>query len=62
MRRVRYMRCRAASMAALLPPGNSATGFRWSGFSEERRLKPQITIGLLTGQDGFPLTLLLFCI
>jgi hypothetical protein len=62
MRRVRYMRCRAASMAALLPPGNSATRFRWSGFSEERRLKPQITIGLLTGQDGFPLTLLLFCI
>ena len=30
-------------------------GFRWPGFSEERRLEPQITIGLLTGQDGFPL-------
>ena len=30
-------------------------GFRESGFSKERRLEPQITIGLLTGQDGFPL-------
>jgi hypothetical protein len=32
-----------------------ATGFREPGFSKERRLDPQITIGLLTGQDGFPL-------
>jgi hypothetical protein len=30
-------------------------GFREPGFSKERRLEPQITIGLLTGQDGFPL-------
>jgi Transposase DDE domain len=30
-------------------------GFRESGYSKERRLEPQITIGLLTGQDGFPL-------
>ncbi len=30
-------------------------GFRESGFAKERRLEPQITIGLLTGQDGFPL-------
>jgi hypothetical protein len=30
-------------------------GFRESGFCKERRLEPQITIGLLTGQDGFPL-------
>jgi len=30
-------------------------GFRESGFSKERGLEPQITIGLLTGQDGFPL-------
>jgi hypothetical protein len=30
-------------------------GFREPGFSRERRLEPQITIGLLTGQDGFPL-------
>jgi transposase len=30
-------------------------GFRESGFSRERRLEAQITIGLLTGQDGFPL-------
>jgi Transposase DDE domain len=31
-------------------------GFREPGFSKERRLEPQITIGLLTGQSGFPLT------
>jgi hypothetical protein len=30
-------------------------GFRESGFSKERRLEPQITIGLLAGQHGFPL-------
>ena len=30
-------------------------GFRETGFSKERRLEPQITIGLLTDQDGFPL-------
>jgi hypothetical protein len=30
-------------------------GFREPGFSEERRLEPQVTIGLLTGADGFPL-------
>ena len=30
-------------------------GFRESGFSKERRLEPQITIGLLADQDGFPL-------
>jgi hypothetical protein len=30
-------------------------GFRESGFSKKRRLDPQITIGLLTDQAGFPL-------
>jgi DDE family transposase len=30
-------------------------GFREPGFSKERRLEPQVTIGLLTGADGFPL-------
>jgi hypothetical protein len=30
-------------------------GFRESGFSKERRLEPQITIGLLTDRTGFPL-------
>ena len=30
-------------------------GFREPGFSKERRLEPQITIGLLAGEDGFPL-------
>lgn len=30
-------------------------GFRESGFSKERRLEPQITLGLLTDAGGFPL-------
>jgi hypothetical protein len=30
-------------------------GFRESGFSNERRVEPQITIGLLADQAGFPL-------
>ena len=30
-------------------------GFREPGFSKERRLEPQITIGLLTDSTGFPL-------
>jgi hypothetical protein len=32
-------------------------GFREPGFSKERRLEPQITIGLLTDASGFPLML-----
>jgi hypothetical protein len=35
-------------------------GLREPGFSKERRLEPQITIGLLTDQAGFPLTLSAF--
>jgi hypothetical protein len=31
-------------------------GFREPGYSKERRLEPQITIGLLTDATGFPLT------
>jgi DDE family transposase len=34
---------------------DAGDGFRESGFSKERRLEPQITVGLLTDQDGFPL-------
>jgi Transposase DDE domain len=34
---------------------DAADGFREPGFSKERRLEPQITIGLLTDADGFPL-------
>jgi hypothetical protein len=34
---------------------DAGDGFREPGFSKERRLDPQITIGLLTGRDGFPL-------
>ena len=34
---------------------DKADGFREPGFSKERRLDPQITIGLLTDASGFPL-------
>jgi Transposase DDE domain len=34
---------------------DSGDGFREPGFSKERRLDPQITIGLLTDASGFPL-------
>ena len=34
---------------------DAGDGFREPGFSKERRLEPQITIGLLTDQRGFPL-------
>ena len=34
---------------------DAGDGFREPGFSRERRLEPQITIGLLTDQAGFPL-------
>jgi hypothetical protein len=35
-------------------------GFRESGFSKERRLEPQITLGLLTDATGFPLQITAF--
>jgi hypothetical protein len=34
---------------------DTADGFREPGFSKERRLEPQVTIGLLTDAGGFPL-------
>jgi hypothetical protein len=34
---------------------DAGDGFRESGFSRERRLEPQITVGLLADQSGFPL-------
>jgi transposase len=34
---------------------DTADGFREPGFSKERRLEPQITVGLLTDATGFPL-------
>jgi hypothetical protein len=39
---------------------DAGDGFREPGFSKERRLEPQITIGLLTDQGGFPLMLSAF--
>lgn len=35
---------------------DTGDGFREPGFSKERRLEPQITVGLLTDASGFPLT------
>src|SRR4029078_5459402 len=34
---------------------DTGDGFREPGFSKERRLEPQITLGLLTDAAGFPL-------
>ena len=34
---------------------DAGDGFREPGYSKERRLEPQITIGLLTDATGFPL-------
>jgi hypothetical protein len=39
---------------------DKADGFREPGYSKERRLEPQITIGLLTDASGFPLTVVAF--
>jgi len=39
---------------------DKADGFREPGYSKERRLEPQITIGLLTDASGFPLMLQAF--
>jgi hypothetical protein len=47
-------------VSALYFEAHEGDGFREPGFSKERRLEPQITIGLLTGSDGFPLMLSAF--
>jgi len=39
---------------------DAGDGFREAGFSKERRLEPQITLGLLTDAAGFPLTVQAF--
>ena len=39
---------------------DAGDGFREPGFSKERRLEPQITVGLLTDAAGFPLTVQAF--
>ncbi len=39
---------------------DTGDGFREPGFSKERRLEPQITVGLLTDATGFPLSVRAF--
>jgi hypothetical protein len=39
---------------------DAGDGFREPGFSKQRRLDPQITLGLLTDAAGFPLTVVAF--
>ena len=39
---------------------DTGDGFREPGFSKERRLEPQITLGLLTDAAGFPLAVVAF--
>ncbi len=43
-------------MSTLYFETDAGDGFREPGFVKERRLEPQITIGLLTDATGFPLT------
>ena len=42
-------------MSTLYFETDTGDGFREPGFSKERRLDPQVTIGLLTDASGFPL-------
>ena len=42
-------------VTALYFETDKADGFREPGLSKERRLEPQITVGLLTDETGFPL-------
>jgi transposase len=42
-------------VTALYFETDEGDGFREPGFSKERRLEPQITVGLLTDTSGFPL-------
>ena len=49
-----YARIGRASLALYFET-DKADGFREPGFSKERRLEPQITVGLLTDETGFPL-------
>lgn len=42
-------------VSALYFETDAGDGFREPGFSKERRLEPQITVGLLTDATGFPL-------
>ena len=39
---------------------DTGDGFREPGYSKERRLEPQITVGLLTDASGFPLSVAAF--
>ena len=47
--------CQSVDVSTLYFETDTGDGFREPGFSKERRLEPQITIGLLTDAAGFPL-------
>jgi hypothetical protein len=47
-------------VSTLYYEAHQGDGFREPGFSKERRLEPQVTIGLLTDQSGFPLMISAF--
>lgn len=54
-RRVRASVAGGHDVSALYFETDTADGFREPGLSKERRLEPQIIIGLLTDATGFPL-------
>jgi hypothetical protein len=49
------LRCCLYDVTTLWFETDEGDGFREPGFSKDRRLEPQITVGLLTTKDGFPL-------
>jgi TolB-like protein len=50
----------AVGVSALYFETDATDGFRESRFSKERRLEPQITVGPLAAQVGFPLMVSVF--
>jgi hypothetical protein len=50
----------AVGVSTLYFETDARDGFRESRFSKERRLEPQIAVGLLAAQFGFPLMVSVF--
>jgi hypothetical protein len=58
--RVSHLRFCLYDVTTLYWETHDGDGFREPGFSKERRLEPQIVVGLLTTPDGFPLSVRAF--
>jgi hypothetical protein len=58
--RVSHLRFCLYDVTTLYWETHEGDGFREPGFSKERRLEPQIVVGLLTTPEGFPLSVRAF--